>query len=193
MILDIIALVLVGIGFYAGYRRGLIMTVFDTLSILIALLVSLKLSPTVISLVGALIPGKVIAIIIGFVLTFLTAMYLVRMIGRQMESIFKSLNINFLNQIGGGALMAIFYALILSFVLWFLNESKMVSPEYQEKSKSYQYLEPMPRQSQTILNKFKPVFSGFWEKMVEMTDNAKKKVEELEDQQNNSNQNKEDK
>ena len=50
MIFDIIVICLIALGFYLGYNRGLIKTVFDTLSLFIAVLAALKLSPIVINL-----------------------------------------------------------------------------------------------------------------------------------------------
>lgn len=180
MIIDIIAAILIAVGFYAGYSRGIINTVFDTLSILLAIIFTLKLSPFVISLCKSIIPvGNAINFIIGFVLTFLAVMYIVRLIGKQLESLLKVIHLNFVNKIAGGVLMSVFYAFCFSLVLWVVNNGKLISEEQKEKSVAYAMLEPLPKQGQVLFAKFKPLFTDFWGQVVNMADDIKEQTDDL--------------
>jgi hypothetical protein len=49
---------------------------------------------------------------------------------------------------------------------------------------SYTLLEPLPRHSQDVFVKFKPMFKGFWEKTVETMDEIKQKAEDAEKKPN---------
>lgn len=180
MIIDIIAAILIAVGFYAGYSRGIIKTVFDTMSILLAILFTLKLSPFAIDLCRSIIPlGNAVNVILGIVLTFVLVMFIVRMIGKQLESLLKVIHLNFVNQIAGGALMAIFYAFCFSLVLWLVNNGKLITDEQKEKSVAYTMLEPLPNQGKVVFEKFKPIFTDFWQEIVDMSDDIKEKTDNI--------------
>lgn len=181
MILDIVVAIILAFGFYVGFNRGLIRTVFDTLSLLVGIIAALKLSPITINLVDSIIAGKpAISFIIGIVLTFIIVMALVRFIGKKLEDLFKVINLNFVNKIAGGALQALFFALLVSLGLYLLDNLKLLEEDTKTESVSYSMLEPLPRHSQDIFHKLKPMFMGFWEKTVETMDEIKRKAEEKE-------------
>jgi len=159
----------------------LIRTVFDTASLLVGVIAALKLSPIAINLVDSIIAGKpAISFIVGIVLTFIIVMALVRFIGKKLEDLFKAINLNFINKIAGGALQAAFFALLISLGLYLLDNLKLLEEKTKTESISYSNLEPLPRHSQDIFLKFKPMFLGFWEKTVETMDEIKQKAENAE-------------
>ena len=178
MMLDIIAALVIAYGAYVGYSRGIIKTVFDTLSILIAIVASLKLSPIVINIVDSIFnTAPSVSFIIGIVLTFIIVMALVRFIGNKLENLFQSANINFVNKIAGAAFQGLFFALILSLVIWLGNRLDLIKDSTKEESMSYSMLEPLPEKSAAIFEKVKPIFKDFWDKTIEVMDGVKEKVE----------------
>lgn len=178
MTLDIIIALIVAFGFYLGYNRGLIKTVFDTLSLLVGLLAALKLSPFVITIIEDIINNKPLALIIGIVITFIAVMALIRFVGRKLEDVFKTANINFVNKISGGAVQGLFFALLVSLVLGLLTNLKLLQAETIAASQGYTILKPLPDKAQVVFNQAKPLFSDFWEKTVEAMDTVKQKGEE---------------
>jgi len=185
MILDIVVAIILAFGFYVGYQRGLIRTVFDTASLIVAIVATLKLSPLTMDLVDKVISGKpALSIIIGIVLTFIIVMALVRFIGKKLEDLFKAINLNFVNKLAGGALQAAFFALLISLGLYLLNNLKLLEEKTKMDSVSYSMLEPLPRHSQDVFMTFKPMFMGFWEKTVEAMDEIKQKAEDAENKPN---------
>ena len=99
MILDLVAVLIIVLGFYFGYQRGFIKTVFDTASLIIGIIAALKLSPLVISFIkSSLNLSPSISFILGIVLTFLLVMILIRFIGARLEDLFKAVNLNFINK-----------------------------------------------------------------------------------------------
>ncbi len=185
MILDIIVAIILAFGFYVGYQRGLIRTVFDTASVLVAVLATLKLCWFTINIVESIIAGqRFISMIVGIVLTFIIVMALVRFVGKQLEKFFKAINLNFVNQLAGGALQAAFFALLVSLSLYFLDNLKLLEEKTKTESVSYSMLEPLPRHSQDVFVKLKPLFMGFWEKTVEAMDEIKQKAEDAENKPN---------
>lgn len=169
MILDVIVVLIVAFGFYTGYSRGFIKTVFDTLSLVIAILAVMILSPITISaLEGMLHVSTSISYLIGIVVTFLLVMALVRFVGRKIEDVFEAANINFVNKLAGGALQGLFFAFVISMVLWVLGNYNVLRPEIKSNSITYPLLEPLPEAGKAIFEAAKPIFQSFWDKTVEV-------------------------
>ena len=182
MIIDIIAALLVAYGFYTGYNRGIIKTVFNTLSIFIGILAALKLSPIVIGILEKLITtAPAIVFILGFVITFILVLGLIRFAGKKLEQMFKTVHINFVNKLLGGALMSIFFLVIFSYGIWGLSELRVLNQSTSEKSIAYPIVKPIPQASKKIFIKLKPVFEGFWDKVVVTMDKIKEKGEGIPD------------
>lgn len=180
MVLDIVVALIIAYGFYSGFSKGVIGTVFSILSLLLGLLVAMKLSPIVMEILQSLLNVNIIVInIIGFVLTFVVVIFLVRLIGKKLEDLLKFANLNFVNKLLGGALLALVFGLITSHGVWFLNKTKILSEDQLNSSITYPLLEPLPRASEGIVQAVKPLVVDFWEKMVESIDSIKEESGQL--------------
>lgn len=182
MIIDILCGLLVGTSFYLGYKKGIIKSVFGILSIIIALLVTLKFSFLMINLVEKILTvDPRLNILIGFVLTFLLIMVGIRMIGKGLEKILETAHINFINQLAGGAVSAIIAIVLYSSVIWFVNQLKLISQEAKTASITYIYLEAVPDKSRWAIQKLKPIFSEFWDKSQEAIHKMEPQIPEKEE------------
>lgn len=179
MVLDIFVVLVVAFGFYTGYSRGLIKTVFDTLSLLIGILAAMQLSRFAIdALESFLNVSPFITYLIGIVITFLLVMALVRFIGRKLEDVFEAANINVLNKLAGGVLQGLFFAFLISMALWVLGNYNVIKPETRSKSVTYPLLEPLPEAGKSVFRAVKPVFETFWEKTVKAMESIGGKADE---------------
>ncbi len=184
MTIDIIVVIILAYAFYSGYSRGLIGTVFSALSLIIGILAAMKLSPIVIDLIGGLLNlNPAITFIIGFAITFIAVIALIRFVGKKLEDVMKFANINFVNKIMGGGLLTIVFAVGLSYALWFLDNTKILSEGQKQQSISYAMLEPMPEATKSVVASAKPLFQNFWDKVLETMDEVKDKGEELQQRQ----------
>ncbi len=180
MILDIITCLLVAFGFYQGFSKGLIKTVFASFSLMIGIVAALKLSPIVINILqGAIKINPAITFVLGFVLTFIVVMALIRFIGTRIEKLMENLNIGGLNKLAGGLLLSLFYALLVSFAVYFMDKVELVSEDLKTSSFTYPLLEPLPRAAQDVGETLRPLFSEFWEQLMATMDTIKEKGEEL--------------
>lgn len=178
MYLDIIAIIIILYGFYTGYSRGLIKTVFATVSILVAVLASLKLSPIVIGFVENTFQfSPAINFIIGFVLTFFVVMLLIRFIGSRMEGLLKAVNLNFINKFAGGILMGGVFAVCFSYLMYLGNNLSLINEDTKQVSMTYPALSTLPDHSKALFAKVKPIFSDFWALTVDTMDQIKEKGE----------------
>lgn len=182
MILDLIVAIVVSLGFYLGYTRGLIKTVFDSLSLIVGILAALKLSPIVIEILQSIIKtSPAITFLVGVVITFIAVMALIRYVGRKLEDILEAVHVNFVNKIAGGVLQAIFFAYLLSLGIWLLNTINVLKPEVKQASITYSLLEPLPTKGKGVYMMMQPIFKGFWDKTLEAMDKVKgEKKENLE-------------
>ena len=178
MIIDIIACLLIALGFYQGFSKGFINTVFATLSIVIAVVAALKLSGIVIGILQNMISwNPAIIFVLGFVLTFILVLWLIRFIGKQLESFAKKVHIGGLDKVLGGLLLSAFYAVLISFGIFFINKIDLISEHQKAKSFTYPVLEKLPEATKPIGEKIRPVFQDFWDKMIETMDAIKEKAE----------------
>jgi membrane protein required for colicin V production len=179
MLLDIIVAIVISLGFYLGYSRGLIKTVFDSLSLVVGILAALKLSPIVISILQEIIKtSPAITFLLGVVLTFIGVMALIRFVGKKLEDMLEAVNINIINKFAGGALQALFFAYLLSLVFWLVNSLNVLNPGTKQASITYSLLEPLPEKGKAVYASLKPIFKGFWDKTVEAMDSIKEKNKE---------------
>ena len=180
MILDIVVVLIVAFGFYAGYSRGLIKTVFDTMSLVIGILAAMKLSSyTIEALESVLNISKSITYLLGLVITFLLVMAIVRFVGRKVEAVLKAANINVVNKLAGGAVQGLFFAFLLSMAIWTLGNYNVMKPETKEKSITYPLLEPLPEAGKALFTAVKPVFQEFWDNTVEAMESMRGKASEV--------------
>ena len=177
--LDIIAALVIAYGAYVGYSRGIIKTLFDALSIVVAIVASLKLSPIMINIVDSTFnTSPSVSFIIGIVLTFILVMALVRFIGRKLERLFKAVNLNFINKLAGAAFQGLFFAFIISMLIWLGDRMDLIKESTKQQSVSYPILKPIPEKTQAIFENLKPIFSEFWDKTMEVMDGVKDKVDD---------------
>ncbi len=174
MFIDLVAALLILYGFYIGYNRGIVKTVFAVFSIMIGVLAAVKLSPFTIALLEKFInihPG--LTFILGFALTFIVILILIRFLGKKLEDILKFAQINFINKLLGGAIMAILLMIFYSYALWGIDTLQLLSDNNKNSSVSYEYLETLPSKTEKTMAKFKPYFEEFWNKMVDTFDRIK--------------------
>ena len=102
MIIEVIFLIVAAAGFWFGYSRGIIETVFKYVSILLGIMASLRFSPMMTNFLqdvtGYQNPLMFLA---GFLFTLFLTMFLLRTVGRGLEGVLQTININFINQIIG--------------------------------------------------------------------------------------------
>ena len=171
MAIDIIFLLVVLYGFYLGFARGIIRTVFTVISLTIGVMLSLKLAPGATRLLETTFKNdNPLMFVAGLLLSFIAIMLVLRTISRSLEGILKTANINVVNQFIGGVVLSGVLVLLLSVLVWFADQGHMIDQETKRKSVTYQYLTEYRGQAKVIGEKLKPVFYEFWDQSVQMMD-----------------------
>ncbi len=175
MMIDLFFAIFAGYGFFLGFTKGIIRTVFTVLSYAIGLLAAFKLSPAATRfLETALGSENPLLFVAGFLIAFFGTMLLIRFISRALSEGLESANINIINQVAGGALLAAVLTLLYSLVLWFLVESRIIKEEVKDTSMTYPFLMEYPKVAWNALGKVKPVFMEFWDNTVDFMDRVEK-------------------
>ena len=171
MAIDIIFVLTMLYGFYIGFSKGIIKTVFTVLSIVFGLLAAFKFAPAMTDfLESASGSHNPLMLIAGFLLSFVLTMVIIRMIARGLEGVLKTANINVINKLAGGVLLAGVLILLYSVILWFGNQATLINDATKRKSMTYVYLEKFPSQAKNMAYKAQPVFQEFWNQSLDMMD-----------------------
>ncbi len=162
MIIDILFAAVLGYGIYIGYSNGIIKTIFTVLSIAIGILVTSHFHKQVTSILKDLTNyHNPMMMFIGMFITFFITMIFLRLIGRQIENIFKSANINFVNQLLGGVLMSLLFTTVFSIIITFLVQARLMNEQTSE-SRTYPYLEQIPKHAKVAWAKISPSVKDLW-------------------------------
>ncbi len=171
MVIDIIFVIALLWGFYLGFSKGIIKTIFTLASILLGLLAAFKFAPATTNfLETALKNTNPLMFLAGFLVTFVATMYLIRLFARGLEGIFKAANINFINQTVGGVVLAGVMILMYSMLVWFGDQAHIINQDVKEESMTYEYLKQYPDQVKGVAGVVRPTFEEFWDQSVSMFD-----------------------
>lgn len=174
MAFDIIAVLIAVYGFYLGYTKGIVKTIFGVVSIFVGLLAALKLSPYLVKglekVSGSHSP---LIFLVGFALTFVLTLFLIRFLGNRFEDLLKAIKINFFNQVIGGAVLSLLFLLLFSYGIWFADQIKLIPENVKKSSYTYNALTTLPDKSKQLFSYIKPLFSEFADKAKETMERVK--------------------
>jgi len=155
MAIDIMFGIMVLIGFYIGFSRGIIKTVLSVLSLVFGLMAGFKFAgPMTTFLKQSTGQDTPLMFAVGFLLSFAIVMILIRMFAKALEGVLEAANINIINQILGGLITAFVMVLLYSFLLWFGEQSHMIDDATKRQSMTYAYVKEFPGQALTMVQYF---------------------------------------
>ncbi|MEM9823979.1 MAG: CvpA family protein [Bacteroidota bacterium] len=171
MAIDIMFAIAVATGFYLGFARGIIGTVFNALSLIFGLMAAFRFAdPMNEFLKHSFGSDNPLMFAAGFALSFVITMFLIRTIARGLEGILKTANINIINQFAGGLLVSVFMVLVYSVLLWFADQTRLVNREVKDQSRTYVYVKEFPAQVKQVGLKIQPIVVQFWHQSLDMMD-----------------------
>lgn len=171
MVIDIMLVITMLYGFYLGFSKGIISTVFSVVSLLFGVMAALKFGPaTTDFLKKAFDSQNPLMFLAGMLLTFVVVMIIIRTIARALEGILKTANINVINQLMGGVLLSGFLIVLFSVLVWFGDQARVIDAGTKQTSLTYKYIENIPGQAKEIAYRFKPMFEEFWNSSLDMMD-----------------------
>ncbi len=177
MVIDILFVITLAYGFYVGFSKGIIRTVFTLLGYIVALVASFKFAPLMTNLLeSSFDSSNPLLFVAGFVVTFLLAMLLIRVLVKGLEGFLQTIHINVINQVIGGVFMAAVMVLVYAVLLWFANQSTILTDTAKKESFTYEYLEDYPEMLWAGGKRLRPVFEDFWDSTVEFMDRVQNRA-----------------
>ncbi|MFK8055411.1 MAG: CvpA family protein [Saprospiraceae bacterium] len=158
MWIDLVFAVIAAFGFYWGYSRGIIRTVVSVAALFIGFVLAVRFAPQTTEVIAKLFktPAEGALPLIGFVVTFVLVLLILRLVANAIEKVLTTLKLNFLNKVAGGLATSILATLIFSILLIFVNSANLISEEAKDTSMTYSSLEAFPDQAYAVLGKAKP-------------------------------------
>lgn len=179
MAIDIICLIFLAYGFWIGYSKGIISTVLSLTSYVFGVLAAMKFGPILGDMIFGWAPAltSVGSFIIGVVAVFVMTLVLFRIVAKGLTSFMENININFINQILGGVLSGLFFTFIFSGLVFFGDQSRIISDELRAGSITYKPLTQIRLAVWEQGKNLYPVFRDFYDKSVDAMDRLRDNVE----------------
>ncbi|MEM0997484.1 MAG: CvpA family protein [Bacteroidota bacterium] len=140
-IIDIAVLIAVGYGIFRGFRNGVIYEVAGLLGLIVGVWAGMRLAFLFADWYkeNTSVPENWVPLL-AFLTAFLLGMGAVYLAGRLITQLVKTVQLNLVNRVAGGAFGALKWALILGSVISMLGTSSIFTPEIRESSRTYPYL-----------------------------------------------------
>ncbi len=141
MLIDIVFLLMLGLGFFLGFRGGLIGAVFALVSLFIGGAVAVKFTSILTAWLYATfhISTQYLPFVV-FLVLFIGVVLAVRGIGKLLEKVLEAASLGFVNRFLGGLLWCVVLTFLMSLFLWFSETAGLVSPELKTESYTYVYI-----------------------------------------------------
>ncbi|MFN8309878.1 MAG: CvpA family protein [Chitinophagales bacterium] len=141
MIFDIVFLIFIAAGFWWGYQKGIIYSLFSFAAYFIGIFAALKFSYLAVKTVNTTLHlGPKGVAIAAFLLVFILVVLLVRLIAWMLEQVLKTFSLNTVNQVVGGAIHALIALYVFCVFIWFLNKWDVIPIEQKRMSHVYSYI-----------------------------------------------------
>lgn len=142
---DIVLLILVGLGAYEGYKKGLLMSIVGLIGFVLAIILGVYFMEPMSKYLANHLKELTFAFpIIAFLIVFGITLALVGVAGWILKKMMNMILLGGLDSVGGAILGIVKTAFFISLFLWLANlfDLKM-SKEWSAKSEFMQYIEPL--------------------------------------------------
>jgi uncharacterized membrane protein required for colicin V production len=163
MPIDIVFIAVFGYGFWQGYSRGIIGTVFNLLAYIFGVTLAFKITPITTTLLERMFNSQNPTMFLAaFIVNLVFIMFILRMAARSMEGVFQALYLGVINQVVGGVFMGFVSILIYSIILWFMVKVQFLNELTISESKTYPILKDLPPKAKAFALRIKPFAEEAW-------------------------------
>ena len=168
--LDIIFIILLIIGAYAGFKRGFILEIIGIFALFIGLYGAFKLLNWGIGIVVRILPeySNVIPFIL-FIIIFIVIILLVNLLGRMLKKFIDMTILGSFDKIAGAIMGFFTWAFLISLILWLLNQANINLPQKRTQD-SYIY---------PYIVSFAPTIGGYFSSLFPFAETMIKEIKDL--------------
>ncbi|MEZ4894649.1 MAG: CvpA family protein [Saprospiraceae bacterium] len=175
MPIDILFMIGLGYGFIKGFSNGIISTLFNVAAYLFGITLAFKVTPTTTNLMEIMFNSTNPMMYIGaFLVNILVIMFIMRMVAKSLETMFRAAYLGIVNQALGALVMGAFSILVTSILVWFMVKAQFLNDETIAESKTYPLLEPLPSKAYDMATRFRPFAEEAWSSSMNWMDRLEK-------------------
>lgn len=144
MILDLVVLGALAWGFFVGFRRGILHSLFFLLGLVVGTILALKLSQVAsqhlhewTNLDQSYLP------LVSFAILFFLGLGGTLLVAGGIEGFLKVLQLNLINKLSGAVVWMVIALFITSTVFWYLRQYEIISEEAVEQSMTFGVIAPL--------------------------------------------------
>jgi len=154
--IDVILLLLLGLGAYEGYKKGLLMSLIGLFGFVLAIVLGIYLMESVGNWLASETQQSAFAMpIVAFLIVFFSTLFLVHLAGRAVKKMMGLVLLGGLDSIGGAVLGLVRTGFFISLLVWVFLKLELSSfQEWRTKSELLTYLEPL---TPTVLDMLDPI------------------------------------
>jgi membrane protein required for colicin V production len=169
MVIDILLLLLAAAGFWLGYTKGIVATLFSVITYVLAMIAAFAFAPWLTTfLIRSMNMDHIFALAIGTLVFFFAALLLIRWLGKRLETYLKKRRSDRLTKILGGIVMMLVAIFFYTLILWWVNTFGLIGEKMKLASLTYETLETIPSKASVVVGEFKTIFKRYWELINEL-------------------------
>lgn len=150
-------------GFWQGYSRGIISTVFNLALYVFGFVLAFKMAPTTTSVLQTMFHSENPTMFLAaFMVNLLTIMLIVRQAAHGLEGAMRMAYLGMINQVAGGVIMGGFLVVAYSVLVWFGTKVSFINEATIADSRTYTFLEPLPAKAKDFAIRMKPFALDVW-------------------------------
>ena len=163
MFLDLVFAVFLVIAVFKGYTKGMVVALFSIFAFIAGIAAAMKLSATVATYLEKNVNVSTQWLpVISFLVVFLGVVIIVRMGAKFIEKTMDLVLLGWLNRIGGIALYILLYSILVSVVVFYASQVKVISEETLASSAAWPFIQPLGPWAMGSLGKLVPFFKDMF-------------------------------
>ena len=177
MIVDTLFIILLVLAIFKGNNRGFIVALFSIFAFIAGLAAAMKLSTAVANYLGhnAGITKQWLPVL-SFLIVFIVVVLLVRAGAAIIEKTIQLAMLGWVNRIAGIILYAVLYVVLLSVLIFYANQVKIINNETLATSTTWPYIQPWGPWAMNGLGKLLPFFKDMFSELQHFFENISHKV-----------------
>jgi len=174
-IVDIIIVIILGLGAYEGFKQGFLMSIVGLVGFVVAIILGFYfLEPMAGWLAEKVREVNLGYPIAGFLVIFFISMILIRVVGWTLKKLINIILLGGIDSAAGGVLGALKAGFFISLFLWFTTEFQMDLPKkWLKSSETLGYIQPMAPAVIANVEPFFPKVGSTRSKLDEFVDKLK--------------------
>jgi membrane protein required for colicin V production len=168
--IDIVILIILGLGAYEGYKKGLLMTIVGLIGFVLAIILGVYFMDPVSKMLAERLDELTFAFpVIAFLIVFFITLILVNTAGWILKKMMDMILLGSVDSIAGAILGIVKSAVFISLFMWLSLGFELKMPkEWSAKSEYLQYIEPLAQGVIWVLEPLVPKIKDLQETIAEI-------------------------